>query len=215
MSNLLRAVVFLGAVILLSFSWTWATMVGPLDMYLDGKAPPGQIPYLVMRWMGLFGFFLMWMQLMVGILLPAKLAPTPEKRAELIRFHTWAGLLTVLVIALHPILFMSGIMERTQHIRWDMLYPVFSNGIYQVNISIGIMAFYLVLLGALAAILRPLKPLRKVWMKVHWLNGLAFLMVAYHCLKIGSETRFLGVVLPLTAAVVALTAALIRRRRTA
>ncbi len=193
MKKLFALVIALGIIIVVGFTAVWLGQAAPFSIYLSGEAPPGQAAYMSMRSLGLFALFLLWAQIMLGILSP--LSADVRDSTDLRAFHQKLGIFTFMVAVSHPLFFIWGVFQRTAHFKYDFLLPVFDNGYYQACISIGVIGLYLLAIGFLAAMLRNFRSLNRLWLNIHRVNGGVFVLAVIHSLLIGSDTRIFAAAL--------------------
>lgn len=160
---------------------------GPPWQYLGTHFPPGESGYAMMRPAGHLAFGLLFLQILVGgnaEALAARLA-----WPNLVRFHRRMGLFTILLAAMHPLLFLGGRTLRARHFAWQTLLPnPFENYWERMNF-VGALTLYTIALAVAAALLAPrLGP--RWWRRIHALNYAAFFLAFWHSSAIGSETRF-------------------------
>jgi DMSO/TMAO reductase YedYZ heme-binding membrane subunit len=190
------------------------------------KSNPHGIWYLV--WTGIFAA-----ALVIGLV---SLRPIGSLLNRSIRAVALLGYLTVFVtivsapymrqvyrlfgrsfVKVHHILSVSGLILLTVHpigaaIQYASLavwVPRFGSlaAFFQWG---GAPAWYLLGLGALAAVLR--KPIGQNWRLVHMLNYVAFMLASIHALQLGAEFQWPGAVVLVVVLILAATAAFIQKR---
>ena len=180
-----------GALVLgVGFGAIWMGQLAPAGIYVAGETPAGQGAYMAMRALGLIALVLIWMQLMVGVLMPS-LAGRVD-RGTIAAFHRHSGLLALVAVLAHPGFFLWAVAQRGGGLAIDFLLPVPGRGFYLDSVAIGAAALYLVLLGSAAAALRRRPAIARIWRHLHRANGVVYLLATIHCLRIGSETRLLA-----------------------
>ncbi len=189
----LTLVVLVGLALAIGFGAVWLGQLAPAGVYVAGEAPAGQGAYMAMRALGLVALLLIWLQLMVGVLMP--LLAERVERATLTAFHRTTGILALVTVLSHPAFFLWAVARRGGGFAPEFLAPVLGRGYYMDSVALGAAALYLLLLGTAAAALRNRPALRRLWRWVHRANGLVFLLATFHCLRIGSETRLLAAAL--------------------
>jgi predicted ferric reductase len=163
----------------------WISNGGPLA-YATHNVPPGQSLFVASKLFALMALSLFWLQCMTAL---SRKTPALRGFFELTRRqHIVLGCVTAGVVLLHVGLFMTASTLRTHHAAWDLLVPTFVQGFYKTNISLGAIAFWLLLLALLAGVLR----LRRsaIWPWVHRTIFIVFALGFLHGISIGSETRF-------------------------
>lgn len=146
----------------------------------------GQITLLFVRLTGLYGFTLLWVQIMLGAFMPYWMKTFGPKALKL---HFFQGSLAYLLIFTHPLLQVVQKFFFTN--RWDFL------GIYLPNLSsqreqlmtVGRVSLYLLTITVLAGKLRNQPWLKKYWRVLHSANYFIFFFVLYHSLNLGTDTQ--------------------------
>lgn len=196
------------AVPLIAFA---ANVRGPLQ-YLGPNPPPGQPSYIMMRVAGHVAFVLMLVQLVVGTN-PIAISRWLEW-GGLVRFHRALGLFTLAAALSHPLLFGWGRTLRSGKEQiLSTLLPHFGVNYWETMLAFGALGLYALLLAAAAAMLGR-RIGERAWRLVHALNYVAFFLVFFHAITIGSETRLPAVTVQYwilaAVAVIALLARLLR-----
>ncbi len=110
------------------------------------------------------------------------------------KLHFVNGIITYLLIFLHPFLFFILLFVSRKVLDPFFVYSDFclmcetKNDLY---LSLGRFAFWFISAGFLAAVLRNRDWWRKNWKYLHVLNYLAFFFVAFHAWKLGSNIHSL------------------------
>lgn len=128
---------------------------------------------------GLLAFTLLWMQLMLGSLMPwmKKLYRGIE------RFHRSQGVLVFLFAVTHPSLLIIGVgIER--YLAKDFI----SSGLTPY-LLLGQTAIFVLGLTVLMALLRTVTWVKHWWRAVHLLNYVIFTLVWFHSWNLGSDIR--------------------------
>lgn len=175
---LVCAFLFLVPVVL----WIWST--GNPLYYFRYSVPPGQGLYVVSRLIGLVALSLFWFQAMAAL---ARGVPRLAGFFQLgSQAHRRLGIVLLVLMASHGLLFFAAVSLRTGHIAVPVLIPRFDAGYYTFYMGLGVLAFWLLPLGALAGFLRRRAPLLR-WLHRIWVP--IFALVLLHGLTIGTETR--------------------------
>lgn len=163
----------------------WWSSVGDLGIYLQYETPPGQVWYVLSKLAGMYAFFLIWLQAVLGLVFTAP----GDGRSSFwsVRFHRNLGLIALICIATHATLFILAASVRTHHVALGWLVPKFAAGYYETAVSLGALAFYTIVVVAVAGYLRSRRVMQAVW--VHRASIPAVLLALTHCLMIGTETR--------------------------
>lgn len=157
----------------------WLISVGDLPAYFSLKVPPGQILYLFSKLAGLYAYFFMVIQLIIGL---------QGRQSRYFRYHPLIGGLTTLTIIAHFSFFVAGASLRTNHFAVQFLWPSFSSGYYKSAISYGVIAAYLLLPIIIAGALQRKLPSLK-WL--HRFAPIVVLLGCIHSFSIGTEIRSL------------------------
>lgn len=137
-------------------------------------APPGQTLYVLSKVTALFVYILMWWQIMLGML--KKVNQTQ---------HIILGSILFLFIIIHVTLFVTAVSIRQDELHLAMLVPDFSRGYYNIGLSMGVLAFGMIIIAMIAAVLKT--QLNQFWKFGHVLVYLAFIFATLHGLMIGSD----------------------------
>lgn len=166
--------------------FVWARSVGnPLD-YLAHSVPPGQLLYVLSKLAGLLAFALLWAQCMLALAKRVRLLRAFPSLS--LRRHLILGLATLAMCLGHLGLFFGAAWLRQGSAPWALLVPNFSAGYYKLHVSLGLLGLLALGLGVFAG----WKSRRghKGWRTLHMIWPLAFMLVFWHALAIGSESRY-------------------------
>lgn len=164
----------------------WWLSSGNPSAYFTHYVPPGQFIFVASKLCALMALALFWLQLMTAL---SNLSPALQGFFKLTRrHHIVMGAATAVCIFLHLGLFMVASTLRTKHAALDLLIPTFTEGFYRTNISLGAIAFWLLLIALVAGSLRLKGGARWKW--VHRIVLVVFGLGFLHGIAIGSETRF-------------------------
>ena len=144
--------------------------------FLRPYAPPGQTLYVLSKATALFVYILMWWQIMLGMF----------KKVNK-KYHIILGTSLFILIFIHVFLFVIAVSIRQGELHLTMLVPDFSAGYYNNGLSMGVLAFCMIIVAVITAALR--KQFRKVWKFGHALVYLAFALATVHGLMIGSNVN--------------------------
>lgn len=165
----------------------WLASTGDPLAYFAATVPPGQTLYVLSKLFGLLGITMLWFQAMATL---AKATPALRGFPVLQGWaHMTFGIATMVVIVLHLALFVAASTIRTKHAALDLLVPTFEQGYYRSMISVGVIAFWMLLLAAIAGSWRGLRG----GAVARWLHRLMFIVMLggfVHGMTVGSETRF-------------------------
>lgn len=164
----------------------WLVSVGDPFKYMHSRVPPGQALYVSSKLCGLLALALFWFQCMTAL---ARFAPILRDFLHLGRVqHALLGAGTFALASAHVFLFVGASSMRTGHSDWAVLIPTFDRGYFAVYVSLGVIAFWLLLAVVIAGVFRRLGNLKWEW--VHRSFVIVFALAVLHGIAIGSETRF-------------------------
>lgn len=164
--------------------WLVATH-GPVP-YFTHQVPPGQRFYILSKLCALLGLTLLWLQSMTAL---ARFSPALRGFFSLPRLqHVLLGATTLILVGAHVGLFIAASTLRTGHLALPLLLPKFDQGFYASGISIGAIAVWLLLLVAIAGMMRARGHQWARW--IHRISFAVFGLGFLHGIFIGSETRF-------------------------
>ena len=164
----------------------WLLSSGDPLAYFTHHVPPGQFIFVASKLCALLALSLFWLQCMTAL---ARLSPALEGFFQFTRRqHIVLGCTTFGFALLHLGLFVVASTLRTKHTAVDLLIPTFTKGFYRTNLSLGAMAFWLLVVAVVAGALR----LRQgaAWKWSHRIVFAVFALGFLHGIAVGSETRF-------------------------
>lgn len=145
-----------------------------------------KVTYTFLRISGLFGFILLFLQIMHGAFMSYWTRLFGDRA---VIWHEKMGLVVYSLILLHPTFFtLSSWVTRGLGGALLSLVPFFSD-IYEYYLSLGKIAFSLLTLGVFVAYFRHKAFLNRHWLKFHVLNYVAFWLIFVHSFNIGSDTH--------------------------
>jgi predicted ferric reductase len=154
--------------------------------YFVNEVPPGQRFYILSKLFGLLALASFWFQCMTAL---ARFAPALRGFLSLSRRqHIWTGASTCVLIVTHIGLFVTASTFRTGHLALPLLVPKFDQGFYTAFVSLGAIAFWILLAVIVAGVLRARGG--EVWRWVHRASLVVFALGFLHGITIGTETRF-------------------------
>lgn len=164
----------------------WLISVGnPLE-YFTSPLPPGQALYIGAKIAGLLAFCMLWVQCVLGL---ARRAPVLNGFPPIkLQLHRRLGLVTLLLVLIHVGLFFGAASLRAGTPAWSLLWPNFTHGYFNAFVSVGLVAFWCLLLGAYAGWRTSRGDLK--WRSIHMVWFITFTLVFLHAYAIGSESRF-------------------------
>jgi DMSO/TMAO reductase YedYZ heme-binding membrane subunit len=165
----------------------WWQSIGGLQAYLQHSVPPGQIAYVFSKLFALLAIVLCWFQVMAAL---AK-RDTPVLRGFPLlgtRTHVALGVATFVVVSIHLGLFVLASTQRTQHLALNLLVPSFDEGFFRTMVSLGAIAFWLLLVAVVAGRQRLAR--RRGWVWMHRVVFIALALGFAHGMMIGSESRY-------------------------
>jgi predicted ferric reductase len=158
---------------------------GPIAYFVH-EVPPGQRFYILSKLFGLLALALFWLQCMAAL---ARFVPALRGFLSLSRKqHAWIGATTFALIVVHIGLFITASTFRTGHLALPLLVPKFDQGFYSAFVSLGAVAFWILLVVIVAGMLRARG--HDVWRWVHRASLVVFALGFLHGITIGTETRF-------------------------
>ncbi|AXQ29554.1 hypothetical protein D0B54_13000 [Solimonas sp. K1W22B-7] len=185
----------------------WLDQTGNPLFYFRYPMPSGQAWFVAAKLLGLVGLVMLWWQAMLGLFPQASARWLgAQRRLNLHRAH---GLLVVLTMLAHAACFVTAASLRSGHVATQYLWPNWE-GYYNTRVSLGLLGL-LVLLAAVAQPLLLWARRRLMVPLLHAFGVLAFYLVAWHGLSIGSETRFPPLQGQILLMAALLTAALLSR----
>lgn len=164
----------------------WLLSSGDPAAYFTHHVPPGQFIFVASKLCALLALSLFWLQCMTAL---ARVSPALAGFFQFTRWqHIVLGCATFGFTLLHLGLFVIASTLRTKHTALDLLIPTFTQGFYRVNLSLGAIAFWLLVVAVVAGALR----LRRgaAWRWVHRIVFAVFALGFLHGIAVGSETRF-------------------------
>ncbi len=131
---------------------------------------------------GLYAFFLVWAQVMLGANMPhlRRAIPWIEK------FHRAEGVFALLFALTHPILLATGLGLET-YLKIGFVDPC-----YKIFVLLGDLQLFLIILTAGTALLMKHPWLKRRWRYIHYANYAVFAMVWTHSWFLGSDVRTTG-----------------------
>ncbi len=165
----------------------WIYSVGDVSDYFGADVPQGQLLYVISKLLGLIAITLVGLQV---TLVHLRQYAWFKRVSWSKQSHKILGLTLFIAVCLHVGLFVSAASLRSGHVALGPLSIRLSQGFYDQMISLGAMAFYLmvvvVILGMLIFRSRKYIALKR-WHGVLVLLATTLAMV--HSVSVGSETR--------------------------
>lgn len=181
---------FISAVLLLGLAAApfiiWLQSVGDIRIYIDYETPPGQVAYLFSKLAGLYAVLLLWLQVVLALFQKTPFAAKVSFWS--VNFHRNLGIATFLILLLHVSLFITAVSLRKDHFSFRPLLPNFSQGFYDLAVTLGVLALYGLLFVIITGYLRKRGISIAKWL--HCVSVLALVLALIHCLWIGTETRY-------------------------
>ena len=162
----------------------WLSTSRSLWMLGTHTLPVGQVQYVLCKLVGLYTLALLGLQLVYGLLGPARSTLGWQFGLTV---HRATGFVVLGLAALHATSFIWAASSRSGHLARDYLWPQFTHGYYLSRIAMGWCAAIALILLASSGALRSTS--QRLWRCVHWLAIPTGAAIAYHSLSIGTETR--------------------------
>ncbi len=165
----------------------WLQSTGDISIYFEYETPPGQVYYVLSKLTGMYAVFLLWLQVVLAL---AKRTNIGEKLPlQSINFHRNLGVLSFSTLVFHIALFVTAVSIRKSYFAYELLLPNISHGFYAFAMTLGVFAFYGLILVVIAGYIRRRGIQKTKW--VHRVSVVALYLTLIHCLLIGTETRYL------------------------
>ena len=163
------------------------TIIAGIYLFLTSAIRDTYAIWLQTRIFGLLAYLALFLTIFIGEM---RLLYVQKHKFKLFRFHTPMAIFATFLVALH---FISGALDNY---KWGVGVPfthylgfTFSDN-WMVLISIGTLAFYLILLVGITSHRKNIQRLGfKRWKLVHFLSYLTFFMVQYHSVKLGTDIK--------------------------
>jgi predicted ferric reductase len=158
---------------------------GPIAYFIH-EVPPGQRFYIISKLFGLLALTSFWLQCMAAL---ARFAPALRGFLNFSRRqHAWMGATTFALVAIHVVFFITATTLRTGQLALSLLMPKFDQGFFSTYVSLGAVAFWILLAVIAAGVLRSRG--HEVWRWIHRASLVVFAIGFLHGIGIGTETRF-------------------------
>jgi len=168
------------------FSWIYSE--GNIFDYFTYSMPPGQFLYVGSKLLGLYGLVFLWAHMSYAILRHSAISVYLLPWS--ISGHRIIAVISLTLIVLHLGFFVAAVAMRKGLITFDLLLPNFWHGSYNSFLSLGAIAFWMILFVAIIGYLFSLVAKRTSWLVwLHRLSYLVFILVYFHGLGVGSETK--------------------------
>lgn len=143
------------------------------------------LTYLFLRLTGLYGFILIFVQIMLGAYMDfARTIFGPKA----LNFHMTQGIAAYGLILAHPVLFLLNMATAGIPNPLILLLPNFTSA-YETYLSFGKIGFILLTIAVFAGRARNISFLQKHWRKFHILNYVAFWFIFVHSFNVGSDVK--------------------------
>ena len=163
----------------------WLQQTGSLMVYLDGSAPPGQLPYVLSKLTGMMALTCIAGQIIIT--LASQLHITSTRWLGL--SHRITGGAILLLVMTHYLSFFIAVTLRQETLALSLLFPNFSD-FYHTHLTLGLFGLWLLCLVAFIGWLRSRKrpPWTERWHRLYWV---VLGLVYFHALAVGSESQSL------------------------
>ncbi|MFC1687015.1 ferric reductase-like transmembrane domain-containing protein [Patescibacteria group bacterium] len=153
---------------------------GGLSFFADADFKT--LAHLIFPIFGLYAFFLVWLQIVLGASMPLF-----RKLFNYINsIHKIKGIFALSVAFIHP-LFLLMAIGLTKYRNFEYVSDKM-----KVFALFGTLAFILIIITALTALLMKLPWLRRKWKLIHYLNYVIFVLVFIHSWNLGSDVQSTG-----------------------
>lgn len=142
--------------------------------------------YSLFRFFGLYGFFFIWGQIVIGPFMPLLRRLFGPLALSM---HITEGIFAIVFTTLHPLLLGIAYYVATKDIIvWNAFanYLPASNQIYGY---LGVIAWVLLVCTVSTALLRTKPWFINKWRYIHFLNYIVFVLIFLHSYNIGSDVR--------------------------
>ena len=191
-------------------------LTGPVTVILNTKwdlLPMSNvlIATTIQRMAGLVAFTLLFIQILLGSSLDKWLKILGAKAYK---YHIIIGTLAYMTIFIHPLIYFYLRFDATKILDPFFIYSEFcilcetKNDLY---LTFGRVSFWLITATILAAIGRTYVSLRRNWRYIHILNYIAFFFVAYHAMKLGTDTLSIPFVVVYYGAIIIVSAIVLKK----
>lgn len=134
---------------------------------------------LIFPLFGLYGFTLIWVQIMLGSNMRFWVKIWPK----VLKFHQYEGVAAFILVLIHvSLIIITYGFEK-------YLGASFLPENLRIYGILGSLAFLLLVISVNAALFRKTRFLREHWRSLHYLNYSIFFLVLVHSLSLGSDTR--------------------------
>ena len=137
---------------------------------------------LIFPLFGLYALTLVWMQILLGSLMPLWQRLWPR----IFVYHRAQGVFALLFAVTHPALLWFGVGTKSYLAR-DFVAPENVKFLY-----FGYLALFSIILTAGSALLMRTRLIKKYWRKLHYLNYLVFFSAGVHSYFLGSDIQSTG-----------------------
>lgn len=161
----------------------WRQQTGDLSIYFDGTAPPGQLPYIFSKLMGMLALTIIAVQVIISLCQFLQIITV----WWLGRTHLWFGVAVVIFSLSHLLLFFTAVTLRQESVAVSLFFPDFRD-FYHTHLSFGLLGLWLLIVVAVIGRLR--KKQRFFWLaKYHRIYWVAIVLIYFHALAVGSESQ--------------------------
>ena len=178
----LRDLLFIGLMVIPGLALL--ATAGDITTYFRYRVLDGQFLYVASKFIGLYAFLMLWLQVMYGLL-----GEGGRRRLNIpseLRLHRHLAYAVLTLFTLHIALFVTGVSIRNGHFAYKLLLPHIEP-YYQSMVSLGLLGAVLLFATVVFAWWRDRVP--GLWKWGHRLSLPAFFAIYFHSFLIGSETR--------------------------
>ena len=144
------------------------------------------LSYLILRFLGLLGITLIFIQIMLGVFMDYWKSIFGMK---ILKFHIIEGFIAYLIILSHPIFYFIYNLQTLSFTNSLLsILPNFANS-WEIYIDIGELGIIFLTIGVMAGIFRTYPLISKHWRLFHKLNYIVFTLIIIHSFPLGTDTK--------------------------
>jgi len=161
----------------------WLQQIGSFTAYFDGSSPPGQLPYIFSKLVGMIALVCIAWQIIITLSNQLKIITVRWLGYS----HRVFGAVILLFAISHFFLFFIAVTLRQDALALSLVLPDFRD-FYHTHLTFGLFGLWLLCTVAVVGWLRSRK--RTYWTeKLHSLYWVAIGCIYFHALAVGSESQ--------------------------